>query len=320
LKILVTGASGFVGRSLVPLLVEAGFEVRATGRAGPGVAGGQPAGAVYVPWDLVDSTGLARLVAGMDAIVHLAARVHVLEERSQAPLEKYRSVNVHATQALYEAAAAAGARHFVFASTIKVNGEGREDRPYSEDDAEKPEDFYAVSKCEAEGMLRKGASETMLRATILRPPLMYGPGVGGNFRRLARAIERGVPLPLASLRNRRSLLYVGNFCAAIVAALRRPPDACRTYLVSDGEDVTPAELVTLIARSIQRPARLFPCPPAVLRTIGNTLGFGKEFASLMRSLTVDSSRIRRELEWSPSWSLEAGLGSTAEAPPAGPDA
>jgi UDP-N-acetyl-alpha-D-quinovosamine dehydrogenase len=307
-RVLVTGSTGFAGRALVPALIDAGWQVRATARRSP--PGEMPPGVDYVRTDLASDADLSPLVEGMTAVVHLAARVHVMRESERDPLAEFRAANVEATRRLARAAARAGVRQFVFASTVKVNGEGKGELAYRESDAPEPQDPYGQSKLEAEQALREAATGFMA-ATILRPPLMYGPGVKGNFARLMRLVARGIPLPLASASNRRSLLFIGNFCSAILASLERPAGRTRLFLVSDGADVSVAELVRRMARALGRPARLLAVPPGLMRVAAAALRRDAELRRLTDSLLVDSSLVRRELQWTPPHSLDDGLLLTA---------
>ncbi len=245
-------------------------------------------------------------LAGADAVVHLAARVHVMKESAADPLAEFRRVNTDATLALGRAAMRAGVRRFVFLSSIKVNGERTEGRPFTESDTPAPVDPYGVSKREAEdGLARLG-----LELIVLRPPLVYGPGVKGNFLRLMKLVGRGVPLPLASVANRRSLIYVGNLASVIERAARGGPSVQGTFLVSDGEDLSTAQLVRRLGDSMGRPARLFSVPPALLRALGHALGKGDEVSRMIESLRVDCSAARRELQWKIPYTVEQGLRET----------
>jgi nucleoside-diphosphate-sugar epimerase len=202
-------------------------------------------------------------------------------------------------------------RRLVFLSSVKVNGERTRERPCAEDDPPRPEDAYGDSKWAAEQALARVAAETGLEAVVLRPPLAYGPGVKGNFLRLMHLVARGVPLPLGAVVNRRSLIHAGNLAHAIVTALDAPRAAGRTYLVSDGEDVSTPELVRMLARALGVKPRLLPVPLAALGLAAALAGKRAELARLTGSLQVDSSRIRSELAWRPPFTLAQGLGLTA---------
>ncbi len=306
---LVTGATGFVGRVLVPQLLAGGWAVRACGRN----AERRPAGCDFVAADLAGGVDFDSLVRDAHAIVHLAARVHVMREQANDPLLAFRKANAAPTTALAEAALRNGVRQFVFASTLKVHGEVTLSRPFSENDPLLGDDPYAISKIEAEHALHACASRGNLGVTILRPPLMYGPGVGGNFARLLRLVQKSVPLPFAAINNRRSMLYVENFCSAVLACLGIPASDARTFLISDGRDISTAELIRSMAAALGRPARLFAVPVGVLRLGGKMTGYAGEVRRLIDSLQVDSSRIRSQLSWTPPVSFERGMLATAVA-------
>jgi UDP-glucose 4-epimerase len=304
--ILVTGGSGFIGRNLCAALAAGGRRVRKAVRA----AGSGDADAIAVG-DLGPGTEWGPALEGVSHVVHLAARTHVLHETSPDPLAEYRRVNVAGTERLGRAAAAQGVRRLLFVSSVKVNGERTDEHPYTEADAPRPEEAYGVSKWEAEQALTRIAAETGLEVVVLRPPLVYGPGIKGNFLRLMNFVARGVPLPLGAIANRRSLLYAGNLADAIVKALVAREAASRTYLLSDGEDISTPELVRLLAHSLGVKTRLVPVPPAVLGLAAALAGKRAELARLAGSLQVDSTRIRRELGWRPPFTLVQGLEQTA---------
>lgn len=305
--IAVTGAYGFVGRALCQAIRAQGLPLRALSR------GPQADGAAVVVGDLAQLPDLAPALAGVDVLIHLAARVHVMRETAADPLAEFRRANVEATRHLAYAAAAAGVRRLVYASSAKVNGEDSGATPFRADDPPHPQDAYAVSKWEAEQALWRVAAETGLEVVVLRPPLVYGPGVGGNFLRLLRWVQWGAPLPLAALRNRRSLLFVGNLADALLACALKPAAAGQTYLVCDGEACSTPELMRRLAQSMHRPCRLWPCPPAVLRLGTALLGKSAEWQRLAGSLELDDSDLlRRELAWQPPYSAQQGLEITAQ--------
>ncbi len=303
MKTLVTGATGMVGRVLCELLIARGYGIIPAVR--------QPAGLSneVVTGEIGPTTDWHMALLGCDAVVHLAARVHVMEDTAQNPLALYRATNADATLNLARQAARAGVRRFVFISTIKVNGEGR-DAPYRETDVPAPKDAYAISKWEAEQGLRQIAAETGLEVAILRPPLVYGPGVKANFRRLLDTVARGWPLPLGAIRNRRSLLYLGNFVDAIRVCVEHPAAAGQTFLLDDGQAVSTPQLVRAVAHALDRPAHLLAVPVKVLEFAGALLGKRAAVARLAGSLWVDSSLIRSRLGWTPPYSMEAGLAAT----------
>ena len=308
MKLLVTGANGFVGFALCNDALRRGFEVKCSTRSETEF----PFGAGKVVVGSIDGeTDWRAALSGGEAVVHLAARVHVMRDTSVDPLAAFRAVNTEGTLNLARQAAAAGVKRFIFVSSIKVNGEGRE-TPYTEFDLPAPQDAYAISKWEAEQGLREIESATGMEVVILRPPLVYGAGVGANFLRLMRSVERGLPLPFGRVDNRRSLLYLGNFTDAIRVCLDHPAAAGQTFLLSDGEDVSSADLIRRLALAMHRPARLLPLPPSWLRAAGALLGRGAEVDRLLGSLSVDSSKIRRELGWRPPFSMDEGLSQTAD--------
>ena len=306
MKVLVTGAAGFVGRALCDQLAVSGHDIVPTVRRVSGLAGEAVVG------DIHGSTDWTVALSACDAVVHLAARVHVMNDTAQDPLALYRATNTEGTLNLARQAAQAGVRRFVFISTIKVNGEGR-DTPYRETDVPAPEDAYAISKWEAEQGLQRIAADTGLEVVILRPPLVYGPGVKANFLRLMRTVECGWPLPLGAIHNRRSLLYLGNFVDAIRLCVEHPAAAGQTFLLDDGQAVSTPELICKMARAMGRPARLLAVPVGVLELAGTLLGKHAAMARLTGSLFVGSSLIRSRLAWTPPYSMEAGLAATVAA-------
>lgn len=309
-EVLVTGATGFIGRHLLARLLRDGHAVRGTFRTrGPGAP--LPAGAAAVPIEAIGpETEWGHLLAGVDTVFHLAARVHVMKEPGGDPLALYREVNVAGTARLARQAATAGVRRLVFLSSVKAHGEETRE-PYREDSPLAPRDPYGISKMEGEEALRRIEREAGLEIVILRPPLVYGPGVKANFLALLRWVDRGWPLPLASTRNARSLIYVGNLVDALTRCGDDPRAAGKTYLVSDGEDVSTSGLVRSMAAALGRPPRLVPFPTGALTLAGRLTGRRATVERLVGSLRVDAARIRRELGWSPPWSLEEGLRQTA---------
>jgi nucleoside-diphosphate-sugar epimerase len=306
MKVLVTGAGGFVGQPLCAQLERAGHEVRrALHRPAP-----DPEPDSVVVGEVGANTDWTGALLGVEAVVHLAARVHILRDDASDPLAEYNRVNVEGTRGLALAAVRAGVRRFVFLSSAKVHGE-RSVRPFRELDLTRPEDAYAVSKLEAEAALQTACAGSAVQWSILRPPLVYGAGVRANFLRLLRSVAHGVPLPLASIRNRRSLIYLGNLVHAAQACLERPRAAGRTFLVSDGEDLSTPELVRRVARALDTPVRLFPAPVWLLRGVGAIARRSATVERLVDSLQLDIGAIRSALEWQPPFAVDDGLAETA---------
>lgn len=306
MKVLVTGATGFVGSALCARLAMDGAEVI------PAVRGPAHLHHEVVIGDLAASTDWRDALVGCDAVVHLAARVHMINDTTANSLAHYRATNTAATLNLARQAAQAGVKRFVFISSIKVNGEGRE-VPYRETDAPAPADAYAISKWEAEQGLQHLAQETGLEVVILRPPLVYGPGVKANFLRLMRTVERGWPLPLRSIRNKRSLLYLGNLVDAIRLCLKHPEATGRIFLLDDGRPVSTPELIRALGQAMGRTTRLLAVPTGVLEGMAALLGKRAALKRLTGSLYLDSSAIRTHLGWTPLFSMEAGLAKTVAA-------
>ena len=306
----VTGANGFVGRALCAEAVKRGMVVRGLTRA-PCIL---PPGVENVPVGNVDSdTPWAHALAGCDVVIHLAARVHIMNDTSRDPLAEFRRVNTLGTIRLAECAVAAGVRRLVNVSSIGVNGPStRDDLEFTDLDTPDPHNPYSQSKWEAEKALQKFQSQGQIEVVTVRPPLIYGPGVGGNFLRLLGAVYRGIPLPLGMTRNFRDLLYVGNLADFLLVCAAHPAANGNTYLVSDGTPVSTHTLLRGLARALGVRARLFPVPPFLLQTLGNLTGYTAEFERLLSSLRVDSGKVRGELGWYPPFTLRDGLQATAD--------
>ncbi len=310
MKLLVTGANGFVGKALCGALFEQGYAVRGAVRSAKTIV--ETCERVVVG-DFDEQTDWENALAGMDVVIHLAARVHVMHDTSIDPLAEFRQVNVAGTENLARQAARAGVKRFVYVSSIKVNGEATEGAAkFSESDVPNPQDPYGVSKFEAEEALHRVAVETGLEVVIVRPPLVYGAGVKGNFAQMLKVLAKGIPLPLASVHNRRSLVYVGNLVDALILCATHHVAVGQTYLVSDGEDISTPDLLRQLGVAMGHPARLIPCPQALLRLGGRMTGKADQIERLLGSLQVDSGKIRRELGWMPPYTVSRGLQVTAE--------
>ena len=311
MRVLVTGANGFVGSALCRGLSRHGHMVRGAVRSKEAAAASLAVPVVALG-EIDEHTDWAAALVGMEVVVHLAARVHVLRDTVSDPLAACRAVNVTATKHLAQLAAKIGMKRFVYVSSIKVNGEETSLAPFTEEDLPEPQDPYGVSKFEAEQVLLKIGQETGMEIVILRPPLVYGPGVRANFLRLMNWVERGVPLPLALVKNARSLLYLGNLVDAIVVSVEHPAAAGKIFLLADGEAISTPELIRHIGRALGRPARLWPMPEMLLRLVGRLVGKTAEVERLLGALEVDGSKIRRDLGWLPPFTLDEGLHKTAE--------
>ena len=363
MKILITGPDGFVGSAVCSELLDDGLSVRGAywkamespvkreslsvnGEA-PSVnggslnvnSGGDRSFATTEPivvGDINASTDWSRALVEIDAVVHLAARVHIMDDTAEDPLAAFREVNVEGTRRLAESAAKAGVKRFVFISSIKVNGEAtdflatkrhkkaREEnlnndhlstiipQSFSERDKPAPEDAYGQSKHEAEQVLREIDAETGMEVVILRPPLLYGPGVKANFLKLIEIVDKGIPLPLGGICNKRSLLGLSNFADLISKCVTDPRAAGQTFAVCDGEDVSSAELVRRIAKALGKKPRLLPVPEGLMKLAGRLTGKSAQVQRLCSSLQIDSSHVRKTLDWTPPLTMEEELSRTAK--------
>ena len=311
MNLLVTGANGFIGSKLCEKVLNIGWHVRGTVRPST-YRNNLPSDIDVVPIEEIGPlTDWSKVMSGVDTVVHLAARVHVINDIAADVSDAYGSVNVAGTERLARMAAASGIRRFIYLSTVKVNGEGRSS-PYTEKDNPKPIDPYGISKWESEKRLHEIINHTELEVVILRPPMVYGPGVKANFLRLLNVVERGIPLPLANVNNHKSLIYLENLLDAIVTCINHPRAAGQTFLVSDDRDLSTPELIRLMAKAMGRKVRLFSFPPDMLKIMGKITGRSAEIDRLLGSLCVDSSKIRRMLGWKPPYNIEEGIRETAK--------
>ncbi len=304
--VLITGATGFIGRALCEALCAGNRVVRAAVRGG---APFDPRVEAVSVGEIGPTTEWGDALAGVDTVIHLAGLAHA-SSKLQRDYQTHHRVNALGAARIARQAAVKGVRRFIYLSTVKVCGERTQDRPLDETDVSDAQDPYTASRREAEKLLRDIAAETGPEMVILRPPLVYGPGVKANFLRLMEWVRRGVPLPLEKVNNRRSLIYVGNLVDAIITCIEHPAASGKTFLVSDNEDVSTPELVRRMARALGRPARLFPCPPALLRAGARLMDKQEEAGRLLGSLVVDSSKIRREIGWQPPYTMVQGLEET----------
>lgn len=297
---LVTGANGFVGNALCARLKAEGRKPRCAVRTQT-----QNENSIAVG-DIGPNTEWTKALHGIDTVIHTAARAHIMRDEVPDPLAKYRKVNVDGTLNLARQAVQAGVQRFIFISSIGVNG-NQSTTPFTEQDTPVPHDLYAISKFEAEQGLQQLAQETGMEVVIIRPPLVYGPNAPGNFGSLVRWVEKGIPLPLGAIHNKRSLVALDNLVDLIVTCIDHPAAANQVFLAGDGEDVSTTELLRGVAKAMGKPARLIPVPASIL-TLGATLLGKKAVAQrLLGSLQVDISKAREVLGWEPLINLETGL-------------
>lgn len=310
-RILVTGATGFVGNWLCVQLVKQGYTVRAALRQSPSTTR-MAAQEQFTVGSINSKTHWAKALADTDYIVHLASRVHVMRDSSPGSATAFHEINVRGTLNLACQAAAANVRRFIYLSSIKVNGEETVAQPFKPDDLPAPQDAYGQSKQEAEQELFRVAEETGLGVVIIRPPLVYGPNVKANFFRLLYWVKKGIPLPLGMVNNRRSLVSLDNLIDLIETCIIHPAATGEIFLVSDGEDLSTPELIQRLAKSMNRPARLIPVPEKILRFGGKLIGKSFEVVRLCNSLQVDISKTTEVLGWSRPLSVDEGLKKTVD--------
>lgn len=299
----VTGAAGFVGREVVATLRSRGLSVRPLVRSAE-------EGAIAVG-EIGPETDWSRALDGVTHVIHAAARAHIMNEDAADPLAVYRQVNAEGTRRLAEQAVAQGVRRIVFISSIKVNGERTAPgKRFTASDRPAPEDPYGISKWEAEQVLMGISARSGLEGVVVRPPLVYGPGVKGNFARLIRWVKAGVPLPFAAVSNQRSLVSLDNLVDLLHRCAVQPGAAGRVFLAADGEDLSMPELIRRMAQALNRPARLFPVPPRCMRAVAKLAGREAEVDRLINSLQVDIGPTCETLGWKPLVTVDAGLAKT----------
>lgn len=306
MRILITGASGFVGRALCTALADSAHKVVACARS---KLFQEVAKHEYILVPVVDGhTDWQMYLAEMDVVVHLAARVHVMREPLANPLDAYRETNVEGTMNLARQAAKAGIKRFIFISSIKVNGEQTlPGKPFTANDVATPADVYGISKFEAEQGLLALTRETGMEVVIIRPPLVYGPGVKGNFANMMNLMRRSLPLPFGAIHNQRSLVAIDNLVSLIITCIDHPAAANQVFLVSDGEDVSTSDLLRRLAKAAGVSSRLIPIPAGVLNTGLTMLGKRMVAQRLLGSLQVDISKTQEMLGWAPPVTVDEGL-------------
>jgi len=308
--ILVTGANGFICRNLCPVLKEKGYYVRGAVR---GEAHDVSGADEYIKvGNINESTDWQQTLDGVDTVIHLAARVHVISDLSDTSVEIFRKINVRGTERLALSAAKAGVRRFIFISSIGVNGDSSQNKTFTEDSIPNPVGAYAVSKWEAENVLKKIGDSTGMEIVILRPPLIYGPGVKANFKNLIKLAGSGMPLPFKKINNLRSFLYIGNLIDIIDICIKHPMAIGETFIISDGQDISTPDLIKMISCIMGKKSSLFYLHPGILKALCKIVGLETELRKLTGSLLVDSSKIRNLLGWKPPFTMEDGLRETVK--------
>lgn len=307
-KVLVTGAGGFVGEAVVfNLLLEKRFIPIAAARRGSRLNGLCP----VRRYDCTH-TNILPVLTDVQVVIHAAARVHVMYETATDALAEFRKVNVAGTLALAKLAAESGVTRFIFISSIKVNGESTiPGEPFTADDEPNPIDAYGISKHEAEEALKQLGRATGMEVVIIRPPLVYGPGVKANFLSMLNWLNKGTPLPLGAVANKRSLVAIGNLVSLIVTCIDHPSAANQTFLVSDGEDLSTTQLLRRLATALGKPARLLPFPEWLLKLVASMLGKQGIARRVCESLQLDISKNHDMLEWAPPVNIDEAMRKTA---------
>jgi len=311
MKILVTGASGFIGTQLSETLANSGHQVRCTARS---LAPNSSTTCEVITCDLESADNLDHLTVGCDAIVHLAGRAHVMSDDPATSESLYLSANVAVTKKLAQSASRTGVKRMVLMSSVKVNGESTNiDTPFTSQDTPNPQDPYGRSKTQAEQALWEVASSSGLEGVVIRPPLVYGPGVRANFASLIGIVNRGIPLPLGSIQNKRSFISIDNLINSIATALQSSNASGQTFLVSDGNDLSTPDLIRSIASALHKSPLLIPFPPALLKLAATTAGKRGAYDRLCGSLTVDIASTKQNLSWTPPFTVQDSLQRTVDA-------
>jgi len=308
MNVLVTGATGFIGNALCAHMVREGFGVKKALRENPKNSSAEP-----VIGEINGETNWTNALLDCDSIIHLAARAHVMRDTAPIPLTAFRAINTFGTLNLAKQAIEHGIRRFVFVSSIGVNGNRSLNAPFTESDTPAPQSPYAISKFEAELGLLKLAEETRMELVIIRPPLVYGPGAPGNFASLIRWVHRQIPLPLGSVHNKRSFIYLDNLIDLILTCLRHPRATHQLFLAGDGDDLSTTDLIYRLGLALGKPARLIPVPIDWLRAGAIILGRRETAFRLLEPLQIDISKACKWLGWTPPVDVNEGLRRTAEA-------
>jgi len=302
-KVMLTGSNGFVGSALMTAIASDPGIYLVTA-----IRKGSASSDCVVVGNIDKTTDFSKALAEVDVVIHAAARAHIMRDEVTDPLSEYRKVNVEGTLNLARQAVAAGARRFVFLSSIKVNGEATSaGNPFQAGDVPTPEDAYGISKLEAEQGLKNLMAETGMEVVIIRPPLVYGPGVKGNFASLIKQVDKGVPLPLGAIHNKRSLVGIDNLVDLIIRCVAHPAAANQVFLVGDGEDLSTTELLRGVGEAMGKPAWLIPVPAGMLHFGATLLGKKVMAQRLLGSLQVDISKTCELLDWKPPYTVEEGL-------------
>lgn len=311
MRVLVTGANGFVGSSLVPELSRHGYLVTELIRNKEHIS--STSVTTFYIQDLDGLVDLRTRLVDVDIVIHLAARVHVMKQKHTNSLNEYRRINVEFTMNLARQAAYLGVKRFIYLSSAKVNGEVNiKGTPFRADDIPNPQDPYGVSKLEAETCLMNLAKETGMEVVIIRPPLVYGPGVKANFLTMINFINKGIPLPFANVNNERSLVFIDNLVDLLIRVIDHPKAAGEVFLVSDDRDVSTTELLKLMSSALGKKAKLIPIPLFILKVIFNFVGKSNYSQRLLGSLSLDISKTKELLNWKPLISFEDGIDKTAK--------
>lgn len=308
--VLLTGATGFVGQRLQNACRDSSIPLKCAVRS----LTGESESGVFSVGSIDGSTNWNSVLLGVDVVIHLAARAHIMKDSASDPLIEYRKVNCEGTLNLAWQAASAGVKRFIFISTIKVNGELTAGRnPFTENVTEPPDDYYGLSKYEAEIGLREVSVKTGMEVVIIRPPLVYGPSVKANFRNLIKLADSAIPLPFGWIHNKRSMVYVENLVDFIIQCIGHPAAANQTFLVSDGEDISLSGLISMMRKFLGRPVRILPVPLILFRIAGRLTGKKAVVDRLIGDLRLDSSKGRELLHWRPPFSVEQGINATITA-------